>query len=75
MAKVTYRFSCEEYDGEKDAGNPFPASKDTSMEVVFDDSVAWPHVLKQFAQFLGAVYGYDIVKDIVTKETDLDKYE
>ena len=45
------------------------------MSVMFDDSVAWPHVLKQFALFLGSVYGYDIVKDIITKETDLDKYE
>ena len=74
MAKVSYRFSCEEYDDE-DVGNPYPASKDTSMKVVFDDSVAWPNVLKQFVTFLSSVYGYGMITDIIVKGTDLDKYE
>ncbi len=78
MALVDYEFRCiensEEYDNTVGMSS-YPISSRTEKRVTFDDSVAWPNVLKQFVTFLSSVYGYEMMTDITVKGTDLDKYE
>lgn len=74
---VNYTFKAFESNDtiDDDVGVAFPRSKYTKVLATFDDMASWPKVLKQFVQFLGSVYGYDIIKDIKVKDTQLDQFE
>lgn len=66
MSNVNYAF---EYalEGEDEDGNPYPKKSFLSKEVAFNDDVAWPAVLYEFATMLQAIYGYEIVDHIRVK--------
>jgi hypothetical protein len=68
MSKHYFTFTFEA--PERDDNGPYPASKDVTMRVCYEDDTSWTSPLLDFAEFLSTIYGYDIREKI----RFLDKY-
>lgn len=51
-----------------------PAKYSIDHAVEFSDTTTWMQVLKEFAKFLSATYGYDVSSEISAKHKPLEDY-
>lgn len=50
----------------------FPLQTSSQKSITMDDGQAWPAIVREFANFLSGIYGYDITSKLLIEEWDGD---
>jgi hypothetical protein len=74
---ITNRYSFSYDSADNDDLPQYPAHVGMSKSVQIDQDASWPMVVREFTQFLSAVYGYDVTEKVFIKIpswTDEEEY-
>ena len=67
---VQYGFSYyTPFDKENDT---FPQQTSSQKNITMSDAASWHMVLREFANFLSGIYGYDITKQVFVQDLSWD---
>lgn len=67
---IQYTFSyTDQYD--ENSGN-FPHQTNAAKTITVTDDMAWPVVMREFANFMSGIYGYNITEKLLIEEWDGD---
>lgn len=69
MSYNTYQFGYSSFFDE-DSSGAFPSQTNCTKNITVNDEVAWPVVMREFANFLSSIYGYDISAQLLIEEWD-----
>lgn len=78
MQTNSYQFHYSSDEG--DFPSPYAVEKSLNMSLRVSDEQTWIPVMKEFANFMSSIYGYDIGSRIMIQEQDgevnsLDSYD
>jgi len=66
------RFSVDDMSDFVHSMDQFPVVRELSDRLEYNNSVQWATVMKNFAVFLGAFYGYSILDKVAFADADED---
>lgn len=72
MSNNLYTFTYDSAYEEDPVG--FPLQSSSNKRVVVSDEQPWPVVMREFANFMSGIYGYNITEKLFMKDFDGEEY-
>lgn len=69
---VTYYTFTQQTPLDMQQTGSFPVQTSSQKSITMADGTAWPAIVREFANFLSGIYGYDIASKLLIEEWDGD---
>lgn len=69
---VTYYTFTQQTPLDMEQPGSFPVQTSSQKSITMSDGTAWPAIVREFANFLSGIYGYDIASKLLIEEWDGD---
>lgn len=63
-----YQFQFQSAYDESNADGGFPVASNAQKSITVSDDSAWPVIMREFANFLSGIYGYNITEKVLLDE-------